>query len=453
MTRGTTGGMPRISRVILALTLMLAALFAWQAATAQAVPMTQEWIGDQPATPDLERSDLRYFNPSGPGGSPDRPDGVPDEETAPYGRIGASGTINLSLDGRPVVAYCVDISRGLATTAPIPVDVVEQSLADADTRAMLWILLNATPTGPETPEKSTQGSVGQIATWVLLGQLHPTAPTDDPTINAAVLDLIGRARAETATPRTLAVSASTPAAGGLTSTITVTGKPGAVVQLAVTGGTGTLSAGSVTIGAGGTATALLTATGPGSVTVTATTAGDGTLFRINPQDRTQATQYGQPSQLTAATTATFAAGQQVTPPTTPGVTPVGRPAPVALRISKAAPGTARPLGLVRYTIVVRNRTARTANRVVLRDRIPAGMSFVRASRSARVVSGQVVVSLGNMRAGSRRVVVIWMRANSSVRGQRTNVAVVRGANVRPASARAVTRFRPLVRRIQPAVTG
>lgn len=29
MNRGTTGGMPRISRVLLALTLMLAGLFAW----------------------------------------------------------------------------------------------------------------------------------------------------------------------------------------------------------------------------------------------------------------------------------------------------------------------------------------------------------------------------------------------------------------------------------------
>jgi len=51
------------------------------------------------------------------------------------------------------------------------------------------------------------------------------------------------------------------------------------------------------------------------------------------------------------------------------------------------------------------------------------------------------------------VVTIWMRANASVRGPRANVAIVRGANVRPASARAVTRFRPLVRPIQPAVTG
>ncbi len=189
--------------------------------------------------------------------------------------------------------------------------------------------------------------------------------------------------------------------------------------------------------------------------MTATTAGDGNLFRINPQDRSQATQYGQPSQLTAAVTATFT-GTQTTPGgpgTAPGGVPVGRPGPVTLQISKNAPRIARPLGLVRYTVVVRNRTARTANRVVLRDRIPAGMSFVRASRSARVVNGQVVVSLGDMRAGSRRVVVIWMRANASVRGQRANVAVVRGANVRPASARAVTTFRPLVRPIQPAVTG
>ncbi len=191
MTRGTTGGMPRISRVIPALILMLAALLAWHAATAQAVPKTQTWIGNQPATPDLERSDLSYFNPDGT------------QATFP----GVSGTINLSLDGVPVVTYCVDTTRGLnlGTTTS---DVVPLATDTPELRAMLWILLNATPSGPETPEKNTQGAVGQVATWVLLGQLRESEPTDDDDINDAVAALIAQAKAETATPRTLAVTAS-----------------------------------------------------------------------------------------------------------------------------------------------------------------------------------------------------------------------------------------------------
>ena len=44
-------------------------------------------------------------------------------------------------------------------------------------------------------------------------------------------------------------------------------------------------------------------------------------------------------------------------------------------------------------------------------------------------------------------------ANASVTGSRVNTATVSATNVRPVSARAATVFRPLVRRVQPAVTG
>ena len=64
-----------------------------------------------------------------------------------------------------------------------------------------------------------------------------------------------------------------------------------------------------------------------------------------------------------------------------------------------------------------------------------------------------MIRLGRMAPGARRTVVILMRAKAGVRGTRTNVATVRGTNVRPRSARAATRFRPLGARVQPAVTG
>ena len=65
----------------------------------------------------------------------------------------------------------------------------------------------------------------------------------------------------------------------------------------------------------------------------------------------------------------------------------------------------------------------------------------------------MLVRLGRLAPGARRTVTIWMRANAGVRGARTNVATVRGVNVRPRAARAGTTFRPLAGRVIPAVTG
>jgi hypothetical protein len=48
---------------------------------------------------------------------------------------------------------------------------------------------------------------------------------------------------------------------------------------------------------------------------------------------------------------------------------------------------------------------------------------------------------------------ITVRAPADIRGTRVNRARVRAVGVRPVSARAATAFRPLVRRVLPAITG
>lgn len=436
MTSQQVGGRPFLHRALLSLVVLFAGILALQASSALAVVKTQTYIGDQPGTPDIERNlfteGIQAFTPGG----------------SSLGLI--AGTINLALDGTPVTGYCIDV-HSLLNTSPLSADVQEVPATTADLRAQLYILLKQAPTGAPTPAKANEAAVAQIAVWVLQGDLRENGPTSDATLNAQVAALLATARAQTATAASLALSAGAVQPGQTVSTITVTGRPGAVVNLAVTAGTGSLSASQVTIGAGGSATATLTAAGPGSVTVGATTAGDGRLFRVIPTDKSQATTHGLPSTLSASTTVAFQAAP--TPPAT--VTPAGSPsvAKVRLRLTKTGPATSRPLTLVPYRITVTNPTTRAATGVVLRDRIPNGLSFVRASRAVTIRGGAVVITIGRLDAGATRVVTVWMRADASVRGKRVNVVTVSGTNVHTLAAQAGTRFRALARRVSPAVTG
>jgi len=428
----------RPARFLVTLVALLAGLLAFGAATAAAVPGTQTWTGQSGgATPDLERSGLTLF---GTDGSP-----------LPIGSI--AGTINFTLDGVARVGYCVDTSEVLSLGTEAVDVVTEDPPSSAAGRAAAWIIVNRTPTGAFTPAKATQGAVSQIAVWLLIDPaINATSPTSDAALNAAAQALVQEALAATAVPSTLSASVSGPAPGATTATVTILGKPGAVVQLAVTGGAGTLSASQVTIGAGGSASVTLTSASPGTTTVRATAAGDAKLIlinptRVNPSPQSTATAEGS----TVATTfsVTFAAAQV---PTVPTVPVTGTTAP-RLSVTKAAPRRAKVLTSVRYTITVRNPGKVVARSVVLRDRIPSGMSFVKSSRRGSLSNGVVTYRLGNLAPGATRTVYVWLLAAADVRGSRTNVATVSATRVRPLSARAATIFTPLARRVQPAVTG
>ncbi len=421
-----------------ALVALAVTAMATLAGQASAAPAVQTWIGGSAGlTPDLQRDGFSLIAPDG----------------STITTNGIAGTINFTLDGTTYVGYCTDTNRIFSTgTEPVETT-VQDPPATATARALTWIILNRTPTGASTPEKDHAGAVAQVATWILADPgINKDTPTSDSGLNQAAKDLVTEALAATAAPASVGVSATVPAAGATTSTLTVVGRPGATVDLAVASGPGTLSAGQVVIGAGGSATVTLTATGVGPVVITATTAGDGRLIDIDPTN-VETT----PQSTAAAEATTLSASAQVTFQAAP-VTPVAptvavRAATPRVAITKSGPARAKVLSAVSYTITVRNTGKVTLRNVVLRDRLPRGLSFVRASRTSRVSSGNATFTIGSLAPGASRTVVVTLMANASVRGSRTNVATVSASSVRPKSAQAATVFRALVRRVQPAVTG
>ena len=429
-------GVPLLARALMATVLALAAILALQAARATAVPGVQQWTGQaEGPTPDIQDSGYTFLDSSG--------------DVIPSG--GVAGTLNFTLDGVPRIGYCIDTTRRFRRLGAVPADIVTHTPPpSAATRAATWILLNRTPSGAPTPAKADQAAFSQIAVWLLVdAQINKTRPTTDDATNAAALALVSEALAATATPSSLGLTAGAPGAGATTSTITVTGRPGAVVSLSVTGGPGTLSASSVTIGASGTASATLTSVGAGTTSLSASTAGDGNFITINPTE-TQATATATPSTLAAGVNVVFQTAP--TTPTTPTVPVTGKPVP-RLVITKTAPARATVLSKVRYAITVRNPSKVAATGVVLKDRLPAGMSFVKSSRVGKLSNGVVTYDLGTIQPGKSTTVYVWLLASADVRGTRTNVATVAATRVRPLTARAVTIFTPIARRVQPAVTG
>ncbi len=434
----------RAGRIAAIVAAAFAAFFVLQMSSALGAPETQVWSGQaNGATPDIEVTNLLYFLPDGT-----------------QGPGGASGTINLTLGGSPVVAYCIETTKFLnQTPSGTTSDVTEVPLATPQDRAVLWILQNETPTGAPTPAKQTQASTSQIAIWVLRGELRATDPTNSASVNAAVAALVQTALTESAMPRTLGLSIAAPAAGATSATVVVTGKPGAVVDLAIASGPGNLAAPSVTIGADGTASVALTAPGPGQTVVSATTASDGTLYMINPLDESQNTTTAANGTLAASASVNFTAATPTTP-TTPTVVPLAPVTPAGkvtakakLRITKVGPRRAKVLRKVKYTIVVRNTSKTTAKHVTLRDVLPKGLSLAKSSRRGKLSGGRVNFSLGTLAPGKARRVNVWLIANASVRGKRTNVATARATGVAAVTARAATIFSPIVKRVQPAVTG
>ncbi|HTI35847.1 MAG TPA: hypothetical protein VL422_19375, partial [Miltoncostaea sp.] len=164
---------------------------------------------------------------------------------------------------------------------------------------------------------------------------------------------------------------------------------------------------------------------------------------------TQSTAAAVGSTLTASVPVAFRAAGT---PTVPTVPVAGTTTP-RLALTKTAPKRATVLTRVRYAITVRNPGKVNATNVVVRDRLPSGMSFVRSSRTGALANGVVTYQLGTIKPGASKTIYVWLMADADVRGTRTNVATVSATRVRQLTARAATIFRPLARRVQPAVTG
>ena len=193
----------------------------------------------------------------------------------------------------------------------------------------------------------------------------------------------------------------------------------------------------MTVGPSGTATVTLTAPGPGTTTISGTTAGDGVLYAIQPtSDDSQNTttsgkgndQRDDDGHLHGRHRRRRRRRPRAAPVT--GVTPsVVVTAKAKLGITKTAPKTAKVLTRVRYTIVVRNTSKVTAKNVTLRDTLPSGLSFAKSSRLGTLSTGRISFTLGTLQPGQSRTVSVWLVANASVRGKRTNTATAQATGV------------------------
>lgn len=434
-----------------------AALLAGTAATAQAAPTTRADNGDS----GLE---LTVFRP---------------DNTA---RGAWSGTIFTVIDGSQYSAMCVE----LAVTYPVgthAVTVTPRDMTDADNRAAAWIVNHAVParwtapaTGP-TASDDRASAVAAVAVWQVTGNVRATNPTTSASINTEVAALVARARAATATPAFVSLSAATPAAGVTTADVAVTGRPGATVDLTIGAGTGTLSAASVTLDASGKATVRLTSATPGATTVAAATEGDSTLMDVRTSTFVSQRQVvARPDVVRASTSVTFSPSNVTTPPegpatpippappaTPPTVTtpspslPVAvtaaRPGTASMRLVKRGPARARAGERLTYVLLVTNTGTAAARNVRVADVLPAGLTVAQGSKG-RIAGGTVRWTIPNLAPGATRRIVVPVRAAAGITGRRVNTATASADGVARVTATATTVFSaPAPRAVLPAVTG
>jgi uncharacterized repeat protein (TIGR01451 family) len=135
---------------------------------------------------------------------------------------------------------------------------------------------------------------------------------------------------------------------------------------------------------------------------------------------------------------------------------VTKPRPVrtpALAIDKSTAAQATAGQLVNYSITVRNTGRATANRVVLRDAVPAQFSVTNRVKGARLSNGTLTWNLGNLRPGASKTVTFRLRLDSAASGTRCNTASAKGSNTSRVSDRACTKVTAVAARVEPAVTG
>ena len=359
--------------------------------------------------------------------------------------------------------FCIDPARligdGVTYDVTLQNSADDPSLNSPANGQIAWLMQEAPGLIAAASDQPLEAGALQIAIWILGGQVDATTPTDDPVLNARAFALVAlSAGKRVAGPVGISAATASTCAGGST-TLTVSGTPGATASLAVVSGQGTLSQSVVTFGPSGTATVGLSSGVAGAVQVMVTQQGAEYTIATRPPgtDLPQTTGFLFPRTYTAAVTVNFTpcpppvAVTQVTPPP---VRPVVRPQPrPVLRVTKRAPTTRRAGSRILYRITVRNTSRTAARNVVVRDRLPRSLAYSRSSKRPAKVGRTVTWNLGTLRPGQRKTLRIWLISPSTLNGNRTNVVTVSATRARTVRATAPTRFRPLAQRILPAVTG
>lgn len=375
--------------------------------------------------------------------------------------------------------FCVDTSHYILTGRDYPVTL--QTAADAPDmatdryREAGWLVAQADGWIAAATDPQREAAALQVAVWQLTGQAADVGdPTSDPALNGRVAEM-----RQTAAGKRLPDALDVEVAGERTcteevATVTVTGTPGAVVDLTAQPLSATITPAQVTIGPGGVAGAELRTTAAGDVTVHAETAAPIPVRATklagatNPQDQLMV----RPRVLEDTDTQPFVicdlytlrgpgSPLPVPPPlVAPGPTAPPAPAPEAapdpppaespppepLGVSFTAPAVATPGGVAVYRIRVRNDGRGTLRAVRVTQALRDGITPLRATgpRGVRTRLGRTAVTwtLPALRRGQSVVVTSTVRVPRSLVGDvgHARVTVRRGGSaIRTQAATAVLR--------------
>lgn len=360
-----------------------------------------------------------------------------------------------------------------------------------------WLLLSSRRAQLDTPigtQRDIEAAAHQNAVWRLTNPLTAPNSTDprnnDPAVVARGQQLFDASATYGPnvgqTPAIVPVGADV--CSGASRTLRISGSPLTTATLDITAGQGRFTSGATSAN-GQQTVVMLDASGAADVTLTGSAVGTvavrGTFERVtlvqaelpNSQINGQDFAYVEVRTVTVAVPVTFIdctpPAPVVTPPTpgttptpvvtppAPGTTPTPAITPIAtgtqnttLRITKAAPRTARVKAAVSYGITVTNTGASAASNVIVADPVPAGMTVVQVPANARLVKGVIRWSLGDLQPGQKVTVRVLLRTNINVARSRCNVATASAGNAPSVRARICTNFTRVTGAVRlPIVTG
>lgn len=358
--------------------------------------------------------------------------------------------------------FCVDTAHYIVSGRAYPVNLMtaadDPAMGTTSYREAGWLVAQSATMIPLAADAPLEAAAFQIAIWQLTGQITGDVPTSDARINTRAAELRALAMGKQL-PTTLDVSLpSTPGCIDGSSTVTVTGTPGEIVNLAASPASATVTPAQVTIDETGTATAVLANPAGGQTSVEATASAPLAIRAtkpvglLNPQDqllvaprvlKDEATQtfescggvflMPEPSQAGPTLDPTPAAPVAAPAPAAPveaapaaPLTPV--PATEALSVPEAAaapmavaaPAAAMPGGEATYRIRVTNRTGKDARAVTVRQRLQTGLAGLSATGTASArasVSGTAITwTIPRLKAGQGVTLTATVSVDAALAG-------------------------------------
>ena len=331
---------------------------------------------------------------------------------------------------------CVDLSHYIVTGRDYTVDLQtaadDPALASADMKAAGWLLSQTDDLIASAANPGLEAGALQVAIWQLSGQARPLdAPTSDIALNARVTTLRTMAAGKEV-PSELDVSIlGNDTCKDSAAPVTVTGTPGAEVDLEVTGG-GTIQPAQVTLDETGVASAQVRASGAATTLTVHAETGAPTVTRAtkmpgqtSPQDQL----FLRPGVLTADDSQPFVDCDlnTFTSPVPGFAPPADAPAPPppaapvqALDLDLDTPHLAAPGGIAVYKLTVKNTGTRTARNVAVAQRLGGGVAPIstrgpRGTRSTLRRSG-VDWTLAALKPGARATLTLKVRVGRRTAG-------------------------------------